>query len=1171
MKKNRKILALALAVILSAVMLVTASGLEIFIIASSEDYESYATSAKYLEILDILKGYDDGELHLEEPILRYQAALLFARVVTGVVDDTAWGTGASTQYTDVPEYGPVMDFISGIDIIRGYGNGLFGYNDGIRYQDMCAMFVRALGYETEDMVKAYPMSYVTKVEKLGFALNNVLPADYLNRGQVAQMLYDVLQTEIAETNDEKLQLVIDLLSKNNPESDIDETKDTYLERNFDVSARMQFLIVATENYGMISSDSKADKNYFNAVNLSSGEFEMWTFPVEGEAVNGVTEADLIGKIVNVVFDDKTPTADEFEREDCGIVHAEMVNGETFENKGELSYVKFNTAGTSIFFGSKEIKLADLNAIIYQHSTDENYVYTEIAEADLKTTLENNTYFKLEAYDYDGDGEYDYIFYTPYLFGQYARRRYSNNVYTMVGRYSENFVYDVSTSSELTDDNKTHFIEHFLGGDDMATTRTSYRPGDTSIAVGDEGKYSLNANVIGESAVNGDFILYSYNIHSGEFCIVENLGTYQTGELSGFSTRSQTITIDGAEMTVGVPGKLNDANGLLTGDSAFASKQALAKKILADYTKGEANAKYIEYDTKLVYLESYGAAAASDAGDYAVIDIEASYDAAIEADEDALDVIYGDEYITVKQLDLATGELVDINVETVAVVGSTLKCDNIDTRYALGAWNEKKAYNTIKNAGAIYLIEDDDEDGLFELYAYGTDEFRTVSGAAIVTPADGEPSIYYSYNRSNNFIDPDDNGGFEVDRLSTGASTVSVVIGADGYILVKGVMGTNSSARPNELYLSAAARAIEATDKQLVIFDPVSNVTLDADNNVFKSDRASIWNTGEAKTETDSQYYMLLNSSEYIESGALLDADGNAVKTEDGDALYEHIYTGLYNLIDGSVSDVTVITTDPDPVFTEVASSLKGVLRVDADEYEASAVYFEEVFVENGIYRNATLDNFFAKDRLTVNIEGKDEDGNGVLTGDEKGLLIKLDSINDAIYDSLDGLSYTFIDLDGGVDVDPEEYCFDDAYVFYNSNASNLKNYATVNLEDRDLHATTIAIKRHMYIGKDIAGEIANGAVTPYLEAGVAGKVYGQTYFSRNGWSDYLIPAVDEDGNTIWKYEGSLRVKVVYNSFAYYNEDTNSLTMVIVRVGTVDEVVDAGDSLPDVSDMPVETE
>ena len=53
MKKNRKILSLVLAVIMSAIMLVSASGLEIFIIASSEEYETYATSAKYLEILDM--------------------------------------------------------------------------------------------------------------------------------------------------------------------------------------------------------------------------------------------------------------------------------------------------------------------------------------------------------------------------------------------------------------------------------------------------------------------------------------------------------------------------------------------------------------------------------------------------------------------------------------------------------------------------------------------------------------------------------------------------------------------------------------------------------------------------------------------------------------------------------------------------------------------------------------------------------------------------------------------------------------------------------------------------------------------------------------------------------------------------------------------------------------
>ena len=126
MKRHGKLLTLILAVMLSAAMLLAASGLEIFIIASTDEYKTYGTSASYLETIGVMQGFGDGDLHLEDPILRYQAALFFARVVSGITKDTAWGTGASANYSDVPEYGPVIDMITDMEIIRGYGDGTFG-------------------------------------------------------------------------------------------------------------------------------------------------------------------------------------------------------------------------------------------------------------------------------------------------------------------------------------------------------------------------------------------------------------------------------------------------------------------------------------------------------------------------------------------------------------------------------------------------------------------------------------------------------------------------------------------------------------------------------------------------------------------------------------------------------------------------------------------------------------------------------------------------------------------------------------------------------------------------------------------------------------------------------------------------------------------------------------
>ena len=53
------------------------------------------------------------------------------------------------------------------------------------------------------------------------------------------------------------------------------------------------------------------------------------------------------------------------------------------------------------------------------------------------------------------------------------------------------------------------------------------------------------------------------------------------------------------------------------------------RAIAEQEDGEDNVVFIEYDTKIVYLESYGAAAEPETYNYAVIDADASLEAALD--------------------------------------------------------------------------------------------------------------------------------------------------------------------------------------------------------------------------------------------------------------------------------------------------------------------------------------------------------------------------------------------------------------------------------------------------------------------------------------------------------------------------------------------------------------
>lgn len=1194
MKRHGRFLSLILAVMLAALMLVSASGLEIFIIASSDEYLSYGTSASYLETIGVMQGYGDGDLHLEDPIQRYQAALFFARLVTGVTNDTAWGEGKSESFADVLEYGPVIDLISDLDIVRGYSNTKFGYNDGIRYQDMCAMLLRALGYETEEMVNAYPMSYVLKVKELGLDLANVKPADYLNRGQTAQMVYDALVTDIVDAKiDEnaKIQAIIDAIREDNGVSAPGNTeKETYLERNFDVSSTMYFQIIATENYSAVPGIALAEEGYITVWELTPDAdgvmngSAIWNFPVEGTATDDVSEAELIGKCLTVVFNDKEPTNEKLEDEDCAIVHADIVDGVKYENLGELSYVKFDDAAEKLTLGTKTVKVADLRkyATIWQYGTSANEVMVDMVTDELNTAIQKNTYFALECYDFNNDGNYDSIVYKPYSFGQYAERTYSGTDYVMLGQYYAAGAHDTTSTTDKTEDNQTYFIEYFLGKGNTAAAVASksynkYTPGDTTLKISEStGKLSATVTVAGKEIDHGDFMLYYYNPLVNKLEVVENLGTYQLGALSGYRSAAQTYILDGSVMSVGLPGAMAGENGLLTGDGAYATTlNKCAKQMVANYEKGNNNAKYLEYDGKIVYLEPYGGSEIVVGSEFVVVDIVETFENCLDKDEDATDISFEDDCAIVSVLDVATGNFSEIKVESVTYVAgegeSTFKFNSWKDKQAL-VWAEKEVYNLFAANGVIYATVDDDEDGKHELYAYGTKEFNVLGASA--KPAEGDaPTVYFTYNKSIEYV-ADNNAGVLTERVTTNSDTVSVVIAQDGYAMVKGALG-HYPTDANGLWLSDAAVIIESTDNQITIFDPVGYLSAEVEENMYNGKDSSVWNVAYDHSKNEGvSYYMMLENSVYNGSTVMENADGSVAENDKGEKLYTHEYKGLYNLVSGSTENITLVTNSAEAPATAVVNSVKGVIRYDADENEARLTTFGEVFVTNGDYRYGGFAWLAAKDRISFTVQPKDENGDGKITGKEKGVSVFYDSDNDKYYNSLSSLKVTFIDLDAGAAVDPDEHSFTDAYLFYQDKESNRKSYAAVDLEDREPEigypSGTFPIRRHTVDAKDVSGNIGNGRITS-LTAGKAGLIDSRAFFRWNGWCDYLIPPVNADGDVVWTYAGSTRIQVTYYAYINYDEDANSVEAVVVRVGVNSGVVGANDNIPAVKDEPTDPE
>jgi hypothetical protein len=207
----KKILSLVLALLMSASVATVglAAGTTDTAIASTPSAaDTYGEAIAVLENYGIMKGInpDTFDADADSDIQRYQMALFTGRIATGWIYDTQWTNGGvnNSGFTDL-DGTPAASFYGAISyaaqkgIILGYGDGKFGPTDGIKYKDALTMVLRTLEYTGLN----YPWGFIEKAESLGLTkgITGVAYDDILNRGEVAQIIYNALFITTKNTGD----------------------------------------------------------------------------------------------------------------------------------------------------------------------------------------------------------------------------------------------------------------------------------------------------------------------------------------------------------------------------------------------------------------------------------------------------------------------------------------------------------------------------------------------------------------------------------------------------------------------------------------------------------------------------------------------------------------------------------------------------------------------------------------------------------------------------------------------------------------------------------------------------------------------------------------------------------------------------------------------------------
>lgn len=162
---------------------------------------AYYTAVETLSKLGVVTGYEDGTYKPEESVTRAEMAALIARIQG--YEETA-KANANTKFTDVPFENWASGYVaqaSNQGIVNGYGDGTFGPDDSVLYEQAVKMIMCTLGYEPYAAKNGgYPTGYLAAAKKYNVTNNvsNAVTGTEANRGTIAQLLANAIDTALME-------------------------------------------------------------------------------------------------------------------------------------------------------------------------------------------------------------------------------------------------------------------------------------------------------------------------------------------------------------------------------------------------------------------------------------------------------------------------------------------------------------------------------------------------------------------------------------------------------------------------------------------------------------------------------------------------------------------------------------------------------------------------------------------------------------------------------------------------------------------------------------------------------------------------------------------------------------------------------------------------------------
>lgn len=155
-----------------------------------DEHAEYAEAVDYVSESGLMVGDENGNFNPNKIVTRAEMAVIVCRVA-GKTENLS----TSTAFSDVPANHWANKYIGKaveLDIVSGYGNGIYGPSDDLTYEQILAMVIRALGgTETANERGGYPNGFISMAEEYGFLEGTAFElGKSIPRAEVATILYN---------------------------------------------------------------------------------------------------------------------------------------------------------------------------------------------------------------------------------------------------------------------------------------------------------------------------------------------------------------------------------------------------------------------------------------------------------------------------------------------------------------------------------------------------------------------------------------------------------------------------------------------------------------------------------------------------------------------------------------------------------------------------------------------------------------------------------------------------------------------------------------------------------------------------------------------------------------------------------------------------------------------